>query len=121
MITRRNYPFAAVAATAVVTLNDRPDRRWPCAGASPPEPVATATQIDPIVGDWETQGGVIHVTGSGSDFTGVVTQATSFNQCTHPSASKSGPCTAAAAAIRVRTSASTSRTAVNCPCQPRGG
>ncbi len=42
-----------------------------------------AASVDPIVGAWGYQGGVIQVTGSESQFIGVITQATSFNQCTH--------------------------------------
>lgn len=45
--------------------------------------VVAAKAADPIVGDWEYQGGVISVTGSGTSFSGVITKATSFNQCTH--------------------------------------
>ncbi|MDO8308081.1 MAG: hypothetical protein Q7V58_06970 [Actinomycetota bacterium] len=85
MSTRRastwlTYLIAGVTAASIAVAGGAPTTASEPAmlGAAP-----AATAIDPIVGQWSYQGGIVEVTGSNGNFAGRIVQATSFNQCVH--------------------------------------
>ena len=85
MFTHRGTTHLIISGFAVVTLTVGLAGAAPAgAGTAPPGAAVAATAVDPIVGQWSYQGGIVEVTGSGTEYVGRIVQATSFNQCVHP-------------------------------------